>query len=57
MDRICEISREYVIGLISPRTYRSRMVAALSMLEDEDTDQLARAIIESKPNGQLNTLP
>lgn len=44
MKRILELSMQHVQGLITAREYRSRLVAQLSMLHDEDTLELADAI-------------
>jgi hypothetical protein len=48
--RIQKLSLQFEQGLISPREFRSRMVAMLSMLDDEDTWSLAIHIL-GKTNG------
>lgn len=53
MQRIVQLSRQYVNGEISATEFRSKLIAQLSMLDDQATVELAE-ILELV---NLDTLP
>ncbi len=53
MERITELADQCLVGEISTKEFRSRMVALLSMMDDDTTGCLCAAIISQRILDQI----